>query len=55
MAAWKKWPGGYIDIMQAGVDKEMAARRPEDGRTNEEVSRWRDDKLLALLKTLNKA
>jgi 3-hydroxyacyl-CoA dehydrogenase len=55
MAAWKKWPPGYIDIMQEGVDKEMANRLPENGRTNEEISRWRDDKLLALLKILNKA
>lgn len=55
MAAWKKWPEGYIDIVQAGVDKEMANRRPEEGRTNEEIMRWRDDKLLALLKILNKA
>jgi carnitine 3-dehydrogenase len=54
MAAWKKWPAGYIDIMQAGVDKEIAGRRPEDGRTNEEIMRWRDDKLLALLKILDK-
>jgi carnitine 3-dehydrogenase len=54
MAAWKKWPAGCIDIMQEGVNKEMANRRAEDGKTNEEISRWRDDKLLALLKILNK-
>jgi 3-hydroxyacyl-CoA dehydrogenase len=54
MAAWKKWPEGFIDIMQAGVDKEMVGRRPEEGRTNEEIMHWRDDKLLALLKILNK-
>jgi carnitine 3-dehydrogenase len=55
MAAWKKWPEGYIDIMQAGVDKEMAGRRKEEGKTNEEIMRWRDDKLLGLLKLINKA
>jgi carnitine 3-dehydrogenase len=55
MADWKKWPTGYIDIMQAGVEKEMANRRPEEGRTNEEIMRWRDDKLIAQLKILNKA
>jgi hypothetical protein len=54
MAAWKKWPAGFIDIMQTGLDKEMANRKPEEGRTNEEITRWRDDKLLALLKILNK-
>ena len=55
MAAWKKWPAGYSDIMQAGVDKEMANRSSAEGKTSEEISRWRDDKLLALLKILNKA
>jgi 3-hydroxyacyl-CoA dehydrogenase len=54
MAAWKKWPAGFIDIMQTGLDKEMVNRKPEEGRTNEEITRWRDDKLLALLKILNK-
>lgn len=54
MAVWKKWPEGCIDILQEGVDKEMAHRRAEDGKTNEEISRWRDDKLLSLLKLLNK-
>lgn len=54
MADWKKWPAGYIDIMQAGVDKEIAKRTPEEGKTIEEITRWRNDKLLALLKILNK-
>ncbi len=54
MADWKKWPTGYIDIMQDGVDKEMANRRAEDGKTNEDICRWRDDKLLSLLKLINK-
>ncbi len=54
MAAWKKWPAGCIDVLQEGVDKEMANRRSEDGKTNEEISHWRDDKLLSLLKLLNK-
>ena len=54
MAAWKKWPAGFLDTMQEGVDKEMANRRAEDGNTNEEIGRWRDDKLLSLLKLINK-
>lgn len=54
MAAWKKWPEGFIDVMQAGVDEEMAARHPEEGRTNGEIMHWRDGKLLALLKILGK-
>lgn len=54
MAAWNKWPAGYADIMQEGVNREIANRLPEDGRTSEEITRWRNDKLLALLKILNK-
>ncbi len=54
MAAWKKWPAGCIDVLQEGVDKEMANRSAEEGKTNEEISRWRDDKLLSLLKLINK-
>ncbi len=55
MAAWKKWPAGFVDILQEGVNQEMANRKAEDGKTNEEISRWRDDKLLSLLKLINKA
>jgi len=54
MAAWNKWPAGYADIMQDGVNKEIAKRSSEEGKTSEEITRWRNDKLLALLKILNK-
>ncbi|MBN1848170.1 MAG: NAD-dependent epimerase/dehydratase family protein [Deltaproteobacteria bacterium] len=54
MAAWKKFPENCADILQDGVEKEMANRRPEQGRTNEEIARWRDDKLLELLRLLGK-
>ncbi|HPK54106.1 MAG TPA: 3-hydroxyacyl-CoA dehydrogenase family protein [Smithellaceae bacterium] len=54
MADWKKWPEGCADVLQAGVDKEIANRSVEEGKTSEEIIRWRNDKLLALLKILNK-
>jgi 3-hydroxyacyl-CoA dehydrogenase len=54
MAVWKKWPEGSRDLLQEGVTQEMANRRPEEGRTTEEITRWRDDMLLKLLKVLNR-
>jgi len=54
MADWKKWPEGCADVLQAGVDKEIANRSVEEGKKSEEIIRWRNDKLLALLKILNK-
>lgn len=50
MADWKKWPPGWLDIAQEGVLKEMSERSPEQGRTAEEIARWRDDGLIMLLK-----
>ena len=55
MADWKKVPPSWPDMAQEGVLKEMASRPEEQGRTSEEIARWRDDGLLALLKFLNKA
>lgn len=54
MADWKKWPAGWADLAQEGVIKEMANREPSQGVTPEEISRWRDDGLLVLLKYLGK-
>jgi carnitine 3-dehydrogenase len=54
MADWKTWPEGSRDLLQKGVEQEMANRRPEEGRTTEEITRWRDDMLIKLLKLLNK-
>ena len=54
MAAWKKWPPGWYETAQEGVNTEMANRRPEQGRTNEEIARWRDDGLIEILKFLKK-
>ncbi|MDQ5985138.1 MAG: L-carnitine dehydrogenase [Syntrophus sp. SKADARSKE-3] len=54
MADWKTWPEGSRDLLQKGVEQEMANRRPEEGRTTEEITRWRDDMLIKLLKLLKK-
>ncbi|HAJ27713.1 MAG TPA: 3-hydroxyacyl-CoA dehydrogenase [Syntrophus sp. (in: bacteria)] len=54
MADWKKVPPAWPDMAQEGVLKEMANRPEEQGKTPEEIARWRDDGLLALLKFLNK-
>jgi carnitine 3-dehydrogenase len=54
MADWKKWPPGWSDRAQEGVNEEMAHRLPEEGRTSEEIARWRDDGLIELLKFLKK-
>jgi 3-hydroxyacyl-CoA dehydrogenase len=50
MADWKKWPENWLDQAHEGVLQEMANRPEELGRTSEEVARWRDDGLLALLR-----
>jgi carnitine 3-dehydrogenase len=54
MADWKKWPEGWLAKAQQGVNEEMANRPPETGRTNEEITRWRDDGLIELLRFLKK-
>jgi 3-hydroxyacyl-CoA dehydrogenase len=54
MAVWKKWPPSLAEIAQEGVLREIANRAPEQGRTNEEIVKWRDDGLIAILKFLEK-
>jgi 3-hydroxyacyl-CoA dehydrogenase len=54
MAVWKKWPPGWHETAQEGVNTAMANRPPEQGRTNEEIARWRDDGLIEILKFLKK-
>lgn len=49
-AKWEKMPEEWADIAQAGVDAEMKNRSPEEGRTNEEIIRYRDEMLIQLLK-----
>lgn len=50
MAVWKRWPEGWAEMAQEGVLKEMANRPASQGRTPEEIIRWRDDGLIELLK-----
>ena len=54
MAVWKKMPAGWAEVAQEGVLREMANRPPEQGLTNEEIARWRDDGLIEILKFLKK-
>lgn len=54
MADWKKIPPEWADMAQEGVIKEMDNRPAEQGRTPEEIARWRDEGLLMLLKFLDK-
>jgi len=54
MAVWKKLPPGWYETAQQGVNTEMANRPPEQGRTNEEIARWRDGGLIEILKFLKK-
>lgn len=54
MAVWKKFPEGSREIMQKGVLLEMQNRKEEEGRTTDDIARWRDEKLLNLLKLLNR-
>jgi len=54
MADWKKWPAGWGERAKDGVLQEMAERPSTQGRTSEEIARWRDDGLLVLLKFLGK-
>jgi hypothetical protein len=54
MAVWKKWPPGWAETAQEGVNEEIANRAPEQGRSNEEITRWRDDGLIEILKFLKK-
>lgn len=54
MATWKKWPPAWAETARDGVEREMAARPPDQGRTTEEITRWRDDGLIEILKLLKK-
>ena len=50
MAAWKKWPVGWLEIAQDGVNKEIGNRPPDQGNSAEQIAKWRDDGLVELLK-----
>lgn len=50
MADWKKFPEGWADMAQDGVNKEMANLSDEIGNTNEKIIKYRDNMLVELLK-----
>jgi hypothetical protein len=50
MAKWTRYPEGWPDIAQAGVDEAMAKRPPEKGNTNKTLARYRDHMLLGILR-----
>jgi 3-hydroxyacyl-CoA dehydrogenase len=54
MAVWTKVPVAWPDMAQEGVLKEMSNRSEAQGKTADEIARWRDDGILALLKFHNK-
>ena len=54
MADWKKFPEGWGDQAQEGVNAAMANRPADQGRTTEEIAKWRDEGLIMLLKYLKK-
>ncbi|HUH65360.1 MAG TPA: 3-hydroxyacyl-CoA dehydrogenase family protein [Syntrophales bacterium] len=54
MAVWNKIPAGWAEMAQEGVNKEMANRSSDQGRSSEEIVKWRDDGLIEILKFLKK-
>ena len=54
MAIWQRFPEGCSDALEQGVTDEMAARKHEEGRTPAEIAAWRDEKLVEILKILNR-
>lgn len=50
MADWKHFPLNLSDIAEEGMKEELSHRPEEQGRTVEDMSRWRDEKLIQLLK-----
>lgn len=50
MADWKKWPAGWAEKAQEGVNEAMANRPKEFGQTPEEIAKFRDEMLVELLK-----
>lgn len=50
VAKWEDLPAEWPELAQKGVEEEMANRSADQGRTNEEIIRFRDDVLVELLK-----
>ena len=54
MARWTKYPDGWPDIAQQGVDEAMVKRSPETGNSNSSLADFRDNMLMEILKLHNK-
>jgi len=54
MADWKKWPSGWGEMAQEGVNKEMPIVCLNKEEKTKRSSKWRDDGLIELLKFLKK-
>lgn len=54
MADWKKFPAGWGEQAQQGVEEEIAERPAVSGRTAGEIATFRDRMLLEMLKLHNK-
>ncbi len=50
MARWTTEPEEWPDIAEEGVLKEIENRSPSEGRTIEEIARYRDDMLIEILR-----
>ncbi len=50
MADWKRFPVNLAELAADGMAKEVEHRPAEQGRTVEEMSRWRDTQLIQLLR-----
>ena len=50
IADWKALPQEFLDMATDGINEEIAHRPPEKGRTIEELVRYRDKMLIALLR-----
>ena len=54
MATWQRFPEGCRDVLEQGVNAEMCRRKDDEGKTAAEIAVWRDEKLVEILKVLNR-
>lgn len=50
MADWKQFDADWPEVMQQGVDEELAHRHPSIGNDHDSLENYRDDMLIAILK-----
>lgn len=50
MARWTDWPDGWLESVQGRMNEALALREETHGRTNEEITQFRDEGLILLLK-----